>query len=233
MSATNYRVEKPEVLREKFYPDFLQKDMANFKAQGAILEIKPYTPDDQAVKFYQRVKDKEYTLIHQNIGIHRVKKGSKHKLVYTDNIQALDKYGNYVESLSRTFGTSRHPVLVPGTDKMGDPIMIPKGVRISHDIDFTPQEVDRIIAMCDPEYRDQINYTYSEIPLDSKYPFNIKGKYKIESLEIFKTAPAKVLKKMIERHKQNIESLSELEPAPVVIQQSQQRQSRENTASKS
>lgn len=219
MSATSYRVEKPEVIKEQFYPDFLKKDIDNFKKQNAILEIKPYTPDDQVVKFFQRVKDKEYIIRHQIIGIHRVKKGSKNKLVYTDNMMAFDKYGNYVESLSRTLGTSRHPVLVPGVDNMGDPIMIPKGVRIEHDIDFTPQEVDKIIELCHEDYRDQINFTYSEITLDSKYPFNVKTKYKIESLDIFKTAPNKVLKKMIERKRQNIEKIEDLDPTPAVVLQ--------------
>lgn len=221
MSATNYRLEKPEIIQEQYYPDFLQKDIDNFRKQNAILEIKPYTPDDQVVKFFQKVRENEYKIIHQIIGIHRVKKGSKEKIVWTDNMIALDKYGNYVDSLSRTLGTSRHPVLVPGKDNMGNPIMIPKGVKITHDYDFTPEKVDELIKLCDPEYRDAIIFTYSEVTLDTKFPYSKKIKYKIENLEIFKTAPNKIIKKMIKEHKQNIEKLSDLDPTPAVVIQKQ------------
>lgn len=219
MSAS-YRVEKPEVVREKFYPPFLQKDIENFKKQGAILEIKPFSYEDNVIKFYQRAMETENTLIHEINGIHRVKRGTKDKLVYTDTIHSIDKYGNDVEQFCMTYGTSRHPKLVPSKDRNGNPIMKPDGVRITHDIEFSPNEVDKIIELCDEQYRDQINYSYSEIPIDADIPYNLKAKYSIKSLEIFKTAPTKIIKKMIEQKKQGIENVSELEPQPFIIQKS-------------
>lgn len=206
----SFRIEQPEVIKEQFYPEYLQQDIKNFKAKHAILDIKQNSADDMAIKFFQLAKDRDLEIIHEIKKIHRVKRGTKERLVYSDNLRLLDKEGNEVKQHLLTLGTSRHPIIEKGQNKAGEPILVPGGTKITHDIEFNAKEVDRIVKLCHPDYRDQISYSYSEVPNNSKEPFNLMKKYNIRSEQIFKTATNSEIKKMIEQKKQTIESLSEL-----------------------
>lgn len=215
----SYSIEQPEVIREKSYPQYLQDDIANFKAKHAKLDVsKENSHDDVAIKFYQKVKELDLELIHEVKSIHRVKRGGKEKLVYSDNLRAVDKEGNDVQEFFHVYGTQRHPVIAKARNKNGDTVWIPNGVKITHEIDFNAKEVEKIIKLCHPDYRDAIAFSYSEIPVDSKDNYNKREKFAIKSEEVFKTATNREIKKIIETKKQTIENLTELY-APVLVPQ--------------
>ncbi|MDR4491381.1 MAG: hypothetical protein R2685_10850 [Candidatus Nitrosocosmicus sp.] len=216
MSSSDFSIEQPEVIREKFYPPYLQKDIANFKEKHAILKIKENSVDDMARKIYQEAADRELELIHEVIKIHRVKRGGKERLVYTDNIHLNDKNGNEIRQFLHTYGTSRHPVIKESKDGK----LVPGGIKVEHDIPFNIDEFNKVVELCHEDYRDQITFAYSEIPIDSKEPYNLQTKYAIKNKDIFITATNKEIKKMIQLKKQDIENLSELQAPPLVIQTS-------------
>lgn len=212
----SFSIEQPEVVREKYYPEYLQEILNNFKAKHAIYKIKRGSHDESAVDFYKLVRERELKLVHEITRIHRVKVGGKEKLVYGDNLHAIDKNGNEVRQFYSRYGFTLHPIIKEDRNKNGDTILVPGGIKLEHQIDFNEKEVNKIIEMCHPDYRDNIKFSYCEVPMDSATPINLRQHFAIKSEELFKTAPNKIIKKMIERKMQNIEELSELNGSIVI-----------------
>ncbi len=200
MVIQTYSIEVEKEVQEEHYPEFLVKDLDNFKKKHARLKLSD--DDKDAVKFFKKAYDLKIEPVKELKGIHRVKKRSKHYFVYTLNLKLLDEDGNDVGQYCHTYGTERLPVIREVTSPNGQIKRIPNGIRIEHKIPFTDKEIDNIIKkMCDEDYREEIRFTYSELPADSNDPYNMHKKYSIKSIEVFKQANYKQLQKLIAKKK--------------------------------
>jgi hypothetical protein len=211
----SFTIEFDEEIEEEYHPDYLKQIFANFKAKRA--KYNKTGEDKRAIDFYKIALDRELEIVHQITNIYRVKKGGLgEKLVYSDNLIMRDKDGNDLDpKFYRTYGTTKHPVIIYETDKNGRKKPIPNGIKIEHKIPFSAGEVDKIINLCHEDFRNQINFCYCEISNDSKEAVNPTHTYQIKSQDIFKNASIKDIKRMIAAKRTEIDSLSELN-APVL-----------------
>lgn len=216
MVQATFKIVQPAMVRQKFYPDFLETNIKNFKDKNA--EYPMTKDDDNAVEFLKIVNEKKLKIVNEIKNIYRVKKGSKLFLVYSNNMRAIDDDGNVIDQYYHLYGYELHPKIKnnPKTGKLE-----PDGIKIEHKIPFTPKEVEKVIKMCDEEFRENIWFLYCEVAQDGSQIVNQSRTQLIRTEDVFKNASPKEIKKIIEKRANEIESLTELEtfipPSPSTL----------------
>ena len=215
MSQTSFRIEQPAFVREKYYPEYLSIDMENFKKKNATYPLTK--DDDNAVEFYKKAKDRKLRIVNQVINIYRTKRNNKEWTNYSLNLRLYDDEGNHIgDEFLHVYGCEKHPI-IREVIKNNEIALEPAGIRLEHKIPFNAQEVEKIIDMCDDEFKENIKFIYNEIPSDSKSPTNERTTQLIRSEDIFKNATNKQIQKIILKKANEIESLDQLETfAPIV-----------------
>lgn len=216
---TRFKVEQPDVFDEQFDPEYLQRDKTNFKKKHAVY---PESDDDKLVKeFYKEAKEKHYTIKQKVKTIYRTKRGSKDFLNYSMVLEMIDEDGVPVgKEYDRIYGCEKFPI-IREFQRNGRTVREDKGIRINHYIPFNKKEIEKVIDLCDKDYKDEIKYVYNELPSDTREVVNTSRKYTIKTLDILLNATHKDLTKMITLNKNGIETLEELNaptaPVPVVV----------------
>lgn len=199
--------------RTKFFPDYLLQNMENFKAKNA--EYPLTKDDDNATEFLKKVHDKKLIVKNQVKSIYRVHRGHKDYLCYSLNMVAYDEDKNKIAEFYHVYGWEVFP-LIRQVIKGNQEVLEPDGYRIEHNIPFTADEVKKIIKMCDPEYREDINFLVCDVPLDTLQPVNTSRTNLIKSEDIFKAAEHKVIQKIVSKGANEIEDLNQLESFPTI-----------------
>ena len=206
MVQATFKIVQPAMVRQKYYPDFLETNIKNFKDKNA--EYPMTKDDDNAVEFLKAVNEKKLKVVNEIKNIYRVKRGNKLFLVYSNNQKALDDDDNVIEEYLHLYGYELFPKIKknPKTGKLE-----PDGIKVEHKIPFTPKEVEKVIKMCDEEYRENIWFLYCEVAQDGSEVVNTSRTQLIRAEDVFKNATAKDIKKIIEKRANEIETLAELE----------------------
>lgn len=216
MSQNSFKIEQPVFQRQKYYPDYLVKDMNNFKAKNAVY---PDTKDDDnAIEFYKKAKDRKLNIVNEIKNIYRTKRNNKEYLNYSLNLRLYDDSGEPTgDEFLHIYGCSKHP-LIREVIKNNVPVLEPNGIKITHDIPFNASEVKQIINMCNDEFKENIQFIYNEVPVDTKTPTNESKTHLIRSPEVFVKATNKEIQKIIQKKANEIESLEELNSfVPVTV----------------
>ena len=107
MVQATFKIVKPAMVRQKYYPDFLETNIKNFKDKNA--EYPMTKDDDNAVEFLKAVNEKKLKVVNEIKNIYRVKRGNKLFLVYSNNQKALDDDDNVIEEYLHLYGYELFP----------------------------------------------------------------------------------------------------------------------------
>ncbi len=208
MSQVTFKIQQPVMQRVKYYPDYLSKDMENFKASNAVYPM--VKDDDNAIDFFKKAKDRKLNVINEIKTIYRTKRGNKEFTNYTLNFRLVDDNGIETgDEFLHVFGCEKFPK-IKEVIKNNEIKLEPDGIRLQHVIPFNAKEVEKIIKMCHDDYKENILFVYNEIPNDSGVPVNQHRTDLIRSEKIFKEATNREIKKIIEKKANEIESLDDL-----------------------
>ena len=208
MSQVTFKIQQPVMQRVKYFPDYLAKDIENFKSQNAVYPM--VKDDDNAVDFFKKAKDRKLNVINEIKYIYRTKRGNKEFINYSLNFRLVDDNGVETgDEFYHIFGCEKHP-RIKEVIKNNEIKLEPDGIRLQHVIPFSGKEVEKIIKMCHDDYKENILFIYNELPNETGVPVNQHRTDLIRSEKIFKEATNREIKKIIEKKANEIESLEDL-----------------------
>jgi hypothetical protein len=210
---SSFKIVQPVMQRAKYFPDYLLKNMENYKNKNA--EYPLTKDDDNATEFLKLVHDKKYIVKNEVKAIHRVKRGSKEYLCYSMNLLAFDEDDNKAAEFYHVYGWNIHPLIKSIVDR-GQEKLVPDGYKIEHEIPFSAKAVENALKLCHPDYKENVWFIYSEVPLDSKVPVKESRTQLIKSEEIFKNATNAEIQKIVKKGLNEIEDLRQLDILPAI-----------------